>query len=71
MPYSPRSPPQAPCGPNGMIASVATAVVTMITGAIAIIHGTAVAGCDCSFDSSFRASASGCIRPYGPTRLGP
>ena len=29
-----------------MIASVATAVVTMITGAIAIIHGTAVAGCE-------------------------
>ncbi len=71
MPYRPRSPPQAPWGPNGMTASVATAVVTMITGANAIIHGTAVSGCDCSFEISLSASASGCISPYGPTRLGP
>ena len=46
-----------------MIASVATAVPTMITGASAIIHGTAVAGADCSFESSLSASASGCISP--------
>ena len=54
-----------------MIASVATAVITEITGAMAIIHGTAVAGVNCSLESSLSTSASGCIRPYGPTRLGP
>ena len=63
MPYRPNSPPHAPTGPNGMIASEATAVKIEITGASAIIHGTAVVGVDCSFDSSFSTSASGCIRP--------
>src|SRR5215213_6154321 len=54
-----------------MIAIAATAVNTEIAGASAIIHGTAVVGVDCSFESSLSTSASGCIVPYGPTRLGP
>ena len=71
MPYRPQSPPQAPAGPNGMMASVATAETMAITGATAIIHGIAVAGVKASLDSSLNTSASGCIRPQGPTRLGP
>ena len=54
-----------------MIASVATAVKIEITGAMAIIHGTAVSGDEDSFESSLNTSASGCMRPLGPTRLGP
>ena len=54
-----------------MIAIVATAVVTEITGAIAIIQGTAVAGVNCSFESSLSTSAIGWKTPRGPTRLGP
>ena len=42
-----------------MIASVATAVDTEITGARAIIHGTAVAGVELSLESSLPTSASG------------
>ena len=45
------------------MASVATAVATEIAGAIAIIHGTAVAGVDCSLKTSLATSASGCARP--------
>ena len=71
MPYRPKFPPHAPRGPNGMIASVATAVVIVIAGASAIIHGTAVAGGEASFESSLSTSASGCSAPRGPTRLGP
>jgi hypothetical protein len=54
-----------------MIASVATAVTIEITGAMAIIQGTAVSGVELSFESSLSTSASGCIRPRGPTRFGP
>ena len=54
-----------------MIARVATAVTIEITGAMAIIHGTAVSGVDASFESSFSTSAAGCRRPFGPTRFGP
>ncbi len=54
-----------------MIASVATAVKIEITGAMAIIHGTAVSGDEDSFESSLNTSASGCMSPLGPTRLGP
>ena len=64
-------PPQAPGGPKGMIASVATAVKMEMAGASAIIQGTAVRGVDCSFESSLNTSASGWSRPQGPTRLGP
>ena len=46
-----------------MIASVATAVSTEIIGASAIIHGTAVRGSECSFESSLTTSASGWSRP--------
>ena len=46
-----------------MIAIVATAVVTEIIGAMAIIHGTAAAGVKASLESSFNTSAMGCIRP--------
>ena len=46
-----------------MIASVATAVTIEITGAMAIIHGTAVSGVEASFESSLSTSAIGCIRP--------
>ena len=46
-------------------------MVTEITGAMAIIHGTAVDGVKRSFDISLKASAIGWIRPFGPTRLGP
>ena len=38
---------------------------------MAIIHGTAVSGVEASFESSLSTSASGCIRPFGPTRFGP
>ena len=64
-------PPQSPLSPNGMIASVTTAQKIEITGARAIIHGTAVLGTEFSFDSSLSTSASGCISPNGPTRFGP
>jgi hypothetical protein len=64
-------PPQASFGPQGMIASVATAVTIEITGAMAIIHGTAVSGVELSFESSFSTSAIGWSSPFGPTRLGP
>ena len=40
-----------------MIASVATAVTIEITGAMAIIHGTAVSGVEASFESSLSTSA--------------
>ena len=63
--------PRRRTGPKGMIASVATAVTIEITGAMAIIHGTAVSGVDCSLESSFSTSASGWSRPRGPTRFGP
>ena len=49
--------------PNGTSASVATAVSTEIIGASAIIHGTAVRGSECSFESSFTTSASGWRMP--------
>ena len=42
---------------------VATAVVTEITGAMAIIHGTADAGVNASLESSLSTSAAGCIMP--------
>ena len=43
---------------------VATAVSTLkMSGAIAIIHGTALSGLNCSFESSLATSASGCMRP--------
>ena len=54
-----------------MIARVATAVTIEITGAMAIIQGTAVSGVDDSFESSLNTSASGWKRPFGPTRFGP
>ena len=54
-----------------MIASVATAVTIEITGAIAIIQGTAVSGVDGSFESSLSTSAAGWRRPRKPTRFGP
>jgi hypothetical protein len=54
-----------------MIASVDTAAKIEITGAIAIIQGTAVSGVEASLESSLSTSASGCISPYAPTRLGP
>ena len=53
------------------MASVATAETMAITGAMAIIHGMAVDGVKASLDSSLNTSASGCIRPKAPTRLGP
>ena len=71
MPYRPKSPPHAPTGPNGMIAIVATAVTTEITGAMAIIQGTALAGVKASLESSLSTSAAGCRTPRQPTRLGP
>ena len=42
---------------------VATAVTTEITGAMAIIQGTAVAGVNASLESSLSTSAIGCMRP--------
>ena len=62
---------QALKGPNGISTIVAMAVTTEITGAIAIIQGTAVAGVKASLESSLSTSAIGCIAPQGPTRLGP
>ena len=63
--------PRRPAGPNGMIASVATAVKIEITGAIAIIHGTAVAGATApSTAASARRRAAAAGRT-GPTRFGP
>jgi hypothetical protein len=46
-----------------MIARVATAVAIEITGAMAIIHGTAVAGVELSFERSLSTSATGCSVP--------
>jgi hypothetical protein len=54
-----------------MIASVATAVTIEITGAMAIIHGTAVSGVEASLESSLSTSAAGWRRPRKPTRFGP
>ncbi len=71
MPYRPRSPPHAPTGPNGITASVATAVKIDITGAIAIIHGTAVAGVECSLEISLSTSAMRLHQPVGPDAVGP
>ena len=42
---------------------VATAVVTEINGAMAIIQGTAAAGVKASLESSLSTSAIGCIIP--------
>ena len=56
-------------------------VISIVTAVAAIavipfsntvdIFGTEVCGRDCSLVTSLRMSASGCIRPNGPTRLGP
>jgi hypothetical protein len=46
-----------------MIAIVAIAVVTDITGAMAIIQGTAVAGVNASLDRSLSTSAIGWRSP--------
>ena len=56
---------------NGMIASVATAVMIEIAGASANSQPTAVLGRNCSLESSLTMSAIGCSSPYGPTRFGP
>ena len=59
-------PPQAPLGPNGMIASVATAVKIEITGAIAIIHGTAVAGVELLLGQQLEHVGERLEQPEGP-----
>ncbi len=53
-----------------MIASVATAVTIEITGAMAIIHGTAVAGVELSFESSLKHVGQRLHQPVGPDAVG-
>ena len=57
--------------PNGIMASAATAVRIAITGAIRNRKPTEVVGRNGSLVANLTISASGCISPNGPTRLGP
>jgi hypothetical protein len=57
--------------PNGMIAKAATAVMIEMIGASRNSQPTDVRGRNDSFVSSLTMSASGCMAPNGPTRLGP
>ena len=56
---------------NGMIATVAQAVIIEIAGAIANSQPIDERGRNCSLKTSLPMSAIGCSIPKGPTRLGP
>ena len=57
--------------PNGTTRKVVKAVMTTATGASQKTSLSAPSGIMSSFTSSLRASANGCSRPCGPTRMGP
>ena len=57
--------------PNGMSASEVTAVRIATIGAIRNRKPTEVVGRNGSLVANLTISASGCISPNGPTRLGP
>src|SRR5215471_2919783 len=56
---------------NGRTAKEVSAVNVEMTGAIQKIERSASVGIMSSFSRSLRASAMGCSRPCGPTRMGP
>src|SRR5215207_2456348 len=58
-------------GPTGMTANAASAATSEMPGAMGNRTRSAFAGQMSSLKKSFRASARGCSRPVGPTRLGP
>ena len=55
----------------GSADSASIAAVTEISGAPQKIALSALSGMMSSLISSFRASAMGCSKPCGPTRMGP
>ncbi|NBQ44289.1 MAG: hypothetical protein EBU23_17975 [Mycobacteriaceae bacterium] len=64
-------PPQSCTPPNGITDSVATAAITQISGASRKIVALAPSGTKSSLKVSLPRSASGCMKPKGPARLGP
>src|SRR5215210_4487527 len=58
-------------GPNGTTAKTTKAAATEMNGAKKKMYGSALSGRRSSFVSNLIASAMGCNRPYGPTRIGP
>jgi hypothetical protein len=58
-------------GPNGIATQAARAGMIAITGPSRNRPGLAAEGLMISLVSSLSASAIGCSRPSGPTRLGP
>jgi hypothetical protein len=55
----------------GITANDASAATSEMAGASGYSQRSAMAGLMSSLNSSFRASATGCSRPVGPTRFGP
>ena len=58
-------------GPNGTTAHAAKAGMMVMTGPSKNKPLFAAAGTKISLVNSFKASAIGCNKPKGPTRLGP
>ena len=58
-------------GPNGTATKVVKAASTTTNGATQKITASASAGMMSSLSNSLMASAMGCIKPCGPTRIGP
>ena len=58
-------------GPKGTTRKVVNAVIVTTTGALQKTNLSASCGMMSSLISSFSASAKGCNKPCGPTRMGP
>src|SRR3981081_2551435 len=57
--------------PIGMTVHERKAAATAMVGAMTYMILSVFAGMKLSLNASFTPSAASCIRPYGPTRLGP
>ena len=64
-------PPISCTPPKGMTESVATAAITQMSGDKRKIVALAPSGTKSSLNVNLPRSASGCISPKGPARLGP